>query len=209
MKLILRDFNSDVVFAWSQYFGPHEDVSFGSGNLLKADCDAIVVALNTDGDIVGKLAREMMKTIAGPSLQQQVKDAIQEQHLGSMMVGDAVLVDTGARYLRWVIGAVTSRDGTHRFMSVPFMVRPDPLKRKNANTALAATTYKAMTSILEVAHAAQPSIQRLGITGLGTGHADGDTIICAENMHKAFLDFTQRHPSSDINAPGQPKSTSA
>ena len=135
-----------------------------------------------------------MKTIAGQTLQQQVKDAIQEQHLGSMMVGDAVLVETGASNLRWVIGVVTSRDGTKSptIIQTSFLGSPPARMKTNTNTALAATTYKAMTSILEVARTARPPIQRLGIAGLGTGHADGDPFICAENMYKAYLEFSQQ-----------------
>jgi O-acetyl-ADP-ribose deacetylase (regulator of RNase III) len=152
LRLSLGDQDGDVARALAVAFEDVATVEVVEGNLLDADCEAIVSPANSFGDMGGGIDKAIDDFHRGAA-QRAVMDAIAEQFYGELPVGMAVVVELPARRLPFVVASPTMR--------VPGRV-PDSL---NAYLSMRA----ALVAVLRHNAAARRPIRALAVPGLCTG----------------------------------------
>ena len=80
----------------------------GGGDILSLGVAAVVSPANSFGIMDGGLDA-LYTSFFGPQLQQRLQGMIREQAGGELLVGQALLVETGHPHIRWCISAPTMR----------------------------------------------------------------------------------------------------
>lgn len=166
MQLILRDLNPHVVLAWTQVFGGRAGISFGTGDLLRADVDAVVSPANGAGIMDGGIDRHYRAEF-GLAIEARLRERIDECHGGELPIGEALIIPTKHAKIRRMIAAPT--------MQTPRSIRGTDNVRRATQAALRAAS-----------RAANPPIARLGFPGMGTGVGRMDPFESAEQMRDAI-----------------------
>lgn len=147
-KLVYR---KDVLgIAWREYFGAAQDVECVEGDICQVACDALVSPANSFGFMDGGLDLAISRRF-GWGLQERLQSLIATRPAKELLVGEALVLETGDEATPWLISAPTMR--------VPMRLR----QTVNA--------YLAMKAILNVvlAHNKTGDIRSVAIPGLGTG----------------------------------------
>ena len=166
VQLILRDLDPHCVLAFTQVFGGQDDVSFGSGDLLAADIDAIVSPANSFGYMDGGIDRAY-RNFFGLTIERRLKEIIERDFEGELPVGQALSIPTGHGRIKRMIAAPTMR--------TPQNIRGTDNVRQ------------AMAAALETAAALRsPPVERLGCPSMGTGVGRMDAFDAAEQMLEAW-----------------------
>jgi len=174
MIIQLVDRSEDMCDAWTTAFidrdgKPCDDVTIYCDDFFAPETDCIVSPANSfgfmDGGLDGVITRRL-----GKQTQTKVQDAIANRPLKELLVGEAILVDTGNEDIPWCISAPTMR--------VPMILSGTP------NAYLAA---KAVFALLKKVEAKRPDlITRVTISGLGTGVGQVSPEVCANQMRMAY-----------------------
>ena len=172
MFLVLRDINPEIVMAWTQTFGNYKGVSIGTGNILRADVDAIVSPANSFCYMNGCIDLAY-RNFFGLRIHNRLQRVIRNKFSGELPVGKAVIIPTSHHRIKRMIAAPTMRT---------------PVRIEGTQNV-----YLAMKAALECAFKAKPPIQRLGIPGLGTGIGGMDPNDAAEQMCNCL--FRRKCPS--------------
>ena len=171
MFLVLCDRNPEVVFGWTQILGDYQGLSFGAGDLLRMQVDAVVSPANSFGFMDGGIDLAY-RNFFGLSIQRRVQTLIEQRFAGEKPVGQAMIVPTGhAKISRLVVA--------------PTMKTPQNIQGTE-------NVYHAMKAALERAGAADPSIERLGIPGMGTGIGGMDPFESARQLLHALVQVLQQ-----------------
>lgn len=136
--------------AWRKFFADSDKVEVLEGDICRAECNAVVSPANSFGFMDGGLDRALSDRF-GWQLQERLQKIIAKRPLGELLVGQALIVDTGNRSIPWLICAPTMRV---------------PMKLRQSINA-----YLAMKAILVAvsSHSQVPAIETVAIPGLGTG----------------------------------------
>ena len=110
MEIILCATQSHLATAWRDRIGSRlsATVRVVEGDILSLDVTAVVSPANSFGFMDGGLDGVYTRFF-GPQLQQRLQGMIREQAGGELLVGQALLVETGHPHIRWCISSPTMR----------------------------------------------------------------------------------------------------
>ena len=149
MKIILSGLSSKLLDAWTEFFSNEKDVRIVEGDITKVICDAIVSPANSFGFMDGGLDYALSERF-GWDLEKKLQQQIKELPEGELLVGQAILMDTGDNDIPFLISAPTMRIPT------------------NFNIDTSINAYLAMKAILIKAES-DSRIMTVAIPGLCTG----------------------------------------
>jgi O-acetyl-ADP-ribose deacetylase (regulator of RNase III) len=166
MKIILTDLNPLLIKAWKSIFADQKDVSIIHGDLTKLTCDAVVSPANSFGFMDGGIDYALSERF-GWNLQERLQEQIKELPEGELLVGQALVLETGDSKVPFLISAPTMR--------VPM----------DFNIHSSLNAYLAMKAILIKAKA-HPRIVSIVVPGLCTGSGRMPPAIAARQMRVAY-----------------------
>jgi O-acetyl-ADP-ribose deacetylase (regulator of RNase III) len=167
--LSLGDRNGDVARALADAFAGVPAVQVLEGDLLDADCEAIVSPANSFGDMGGGIDKAIDDLHQGQA-QQAVRAAIAERFFGELPVGMALIVEVPGPRLPFIVAAPTMR--------VPGKVG----RTLNAYLSMRA----ALVAVLRHNAFSTRPIRTLAVPGLGTGVGGLGAADAAAQMRTAY-----------------------
>ncbi|GGW03345.1 hypothetical protein GCM10010230_38310 [Streptomyces narbonensis] len=173
MKVVLVDVNDEVVAAWRSAFADTPEVDIRQGSLLDVEVDAWVSPTNARGRMDGGVDA-LVKRRLGAGIQVRVQRAIRERFGGSLPVGSAVCVPSGAAVPRYLISTPTMRESSQNVSDT-------------VNVALAcAAAFQAV----HLQNRAKPgSIRSVALVGLGARTGRVPATVCANLMWTGYTLF--------------------
>ncbi|MFJ6574668.1 ADP-ribosyltransferase domain-containing protein [Streptomyces sp. NPDC091368] len=173
LKVVLVDVNDEVVEAWRSAFADTPAVEIRQGSLLDVDVDAWVSPTNARGRMDGGVDA-VVKRHLGAGVQVRVQRAIRDGFGGSLPVGSAVCVPSGAAVPRFLISTPTMRQSSQNISST-------------MNVALAcAAAFQA----IHLRNLAQPgSIRSVALVGMGARTGQVPAQVCANLMWTGYTLF--------------------
>lgn len=149
MKLHLRDRNAALVDAWRRELAGVANVEISCGDIFDVAADAVVSPANGFGFMDGSIDLVYSRRF-GWELSERLRALLRAEHAGELPVGQAVIVETGATDVPWLVSAPTMR--------VP------------ADISGTVNAYLAMRAALLAVrrHVQEPRIETLLCPGLGT-----------------------------------------
>ncbi|MFE7586906.1 ADP-ribosyltransferase domain-containing protein [Streptomyces gardneri] len=183
LKVVLVDVNDEVVAAWRSAFADTPEVEIRQGSLLDVDVDAWVSPTNARGRMDGGVDA-LVKRRLGAGIQVRVQRAIREGFGGSLPVGSAVCVPSGAAVPRYLISTPTMRESSQNVSDT-------------MNVALAcAAAFQAV----HLQNRAKPgSISSVALVGMGARTGRVPATVCANLMWTGYTLFHD-HGFADYDA---------
>ncbi len=173
MKVVLSDINPKVVEAWRAAFADTPEVEIHGRSILDQHVDAWVNPTNSRARMNGG-ADAAIKRHLGAGIQLRVQRAIRDHFGGSLPVGSAVCVPSGAINPRFLI-------------STPTMVESVQDVSETLNVALAcAAAFQA----IHMQNESQPgSIASVALVGMGASTGRVPPRVCANLMWTGYTLF--------------------
>ncbi|WP_369147698.1 macro domain-containing protein [Streptomyces sp. R44] len=173
LKVVLVDVNDEVVAAWKSAFADTPEVEIRRGSVLDVDVDAWVSPTNARGRMDGGVDA-VVKRHLGAGVQVRVQRAIRERFGGSLPVGSAVCVPSGAAVPRYLISTPTMRQSSQNVSDT-------------MNVALAcAAAFQAV----HLQNLAKPgSIRSVALVGMGARTGQVPAQVCANLMWTGYTLF--------------------
>ncbi|MFF3605821.1 ADP-ribosyltransferase domain-containing protein [Streptomyces sp. NPDC002463] len=183
LRVVLVDVNDEVVAAWKSAFADTPGVEIRQGSLLDVDVDAWVSPTNARGRMDGGVDA-LVKRHLGAGVQVRVQRAIREHFGGSLPVGSAVCVPSGAAVPRHLISTPTMRQSSQNVSDT-------------MNVALAcAAAFQAV----HLQNLAKPgSIRSVALVGMGARTGQVPAQVCANLMWTGYTLFHD-HGFADYDA---------
>lgn len=169
MKIILCGLEAKLVEAWRQFFGEEKDVVIMEGDITTVACDAIVSPANSFGFMDGGLDYALSERF-GWDLEKLLQQMIKDLPEGELLVGQAMVLETGDKTVPLLISAPTMRIPT------------------NFNIDTSVNAYLAMKAILIKAKS-NDRISSVAIPGLCTGVGRMQPMIAARQMFQAYKEI--------------------
>lgn len=169
MKIILCGLTPKLLDAWTQFFGEAKDVNIVEGDITKLQCSAVVSPANSFGFMDGGLDYALSERF-GWDLEKKLQKIIKELPEGELLVGQAIVLETGDVEIPYLISAPTMRIPT------------------NFNIDTSVNAYLAMKAILLKAKS-EPKIESVAIPGLCTGVGRMQSMIAARQMFQAYKEI--------------------
>ena len=166
MQYILIDTNPKMVNAWKDFFSGEEQLSIVEGDVTSLTVDAIVSPANSFGFMDGSLDHAISERL-GWHLEKELQSRIKTSPEGELLIGQAMILDTGDKTIPYLISAPTMRIPT------------------NFNIDTSINAYLAMKAILLAAEK-DGRITSVAIPGLCTGVGRMQPIISARQMFYAY-----------------------
>jgi O-acetyl-ADP-ribose deacetylase (regulator of RNase III) len=164
MKIQLIDSSLQMCKAWESEFKGCKDVTIFHTDIFEKSTDVIISPANSFGFMDAGLDL-LISEIMGWQIQERLQKEIREKYFGELLVGQAVLVETGFSAIPFLIAAPTMR--------VPMILKD------SVNVYLAS---RAIFSLLKN----ETRINTVSISGLGTGVGKVPYDICAKQMKQAY-----------------------
>ncbi|MEV4517580.1 macro domain-containing protein [Dactylosporangium sp. NPDC049525] len=179
LRVVLSDVNAKVVQAWQSAFADTAEVTIVKGSILDQRVDAWVSPTNSQGRMDGGVDA-VIKRHLGAGIQLRVQRAIRDGFAGSLPIGSAVCVPSGAANPTFLI-------------STPTMTQSVQNVRETLNVALAcAAAFQA----IHLQNAVAPgSITSVALVGMGAATGKVPPQVCANLMwagYTLFNDYTFR-----------------
>ncbi|WP_406044525.1 macro domain-containing protein [Micromonospora sp. NBC_00898] len=173
LKVVLRDVNAKVVQAWLAAFADTPAVEIHKGSILTQHVDAWVSPTNSRGRMDGGVDAAIKRHL-GAGIQLRVQRAIRDQFGGSLPVGSAVCVPSGATNPKFLI-------------STPTMEQSAENVSETLNVALAcAAAFQA----IHVQNEREPgSIRSVALVGMGAATGKVPPRVCANLMWTGYTLF--------------------
>ncbi len=166
MKIFLADLSPKLTEAWSNFFGGEENITILEADITTIECDAVVSPANSFGFMDGGLDYALSERF-GWDLEKKLQQQIKDLPMGELLVGEAILMNTGDNITPFLISAPTMRIPT------------------NFNIDTSVNAYLAMKAIL-IAAGKEERITSLAIPGLCTGVGRMQPVIAARQMFQAY-----------------------
>lgn len=173
LKVVLVDLNAEVVQAGRAAFADTPEVEIHEGSILAQHVDAWVNPTNSRGRMDGGVDA-VIKRHLGAGIQLRVQRAIRDQFGGSLPVGSAVCVPSGATNPKFLI-------------STPTMVESVQDVSETLNVALAcAAAFQA----IHMQNEREPgSIESVALVGMGAATGGVPPRVCANLMWTGYTLF--------------------
>ena len=169
MKIILIAIERKLVDAWKEFFGTADNVFIIEDDITKIECDAVVSPANSFGFMDGGLDFALSERF-GWDLEKRLQRQIKELPEGELLVGQAIIMETGDKVVPYLISAPTMRIPT------------------NFNIDTSINAYLAMKAILIKAKN-DNRISSVAIPGLCTGVGRMQPMISARQMFLAYQEI--------------------
>jgi len=180
VRVKLVDVNPKMIAAWRESFEGNPEVEIIQGSMLEQPVSAWVTPTNAkasmDGGLDGVIKRQL-----GPSIEKKVQGEVKRLYGGTMPVGTATCVETGADQPRFLI-------------STPTMVGSSDDISASLNVALACCAAFQMVHMHNTEHGGQ--IRSIALPGLGAATGRTPVEICADLMWTAYNLFREKEFSS-------------
>ncbi|MBW5481214.1 macro domain-containing protein [Streptomyces bambusae] len=173
LRVVLTDVNERVVEAWRAAFADTPGIEIRRGSILDEDVDAWVTPTNSRGRMDGGVDA-VIKRHLGAGIQLRVQRAIRDRFAGTMPVGSAVCVPSGATVPRYLI-------------STPTMVQSSQNVSDTLNVALACAA--AFQAVHRQNRQAPGSIRSVALVGLGAQTGRVPARVCANLMWTGYTLF--------------------
>ncbi|WP_371680414.1 macro domain-containing protein [Streptomyces sp. NBC_01276] len=177
LRVVLTDLNAEVVEAWRAAFAGTPGVEIRSGSILDEVVDAWVSPTNSRGRMDGGVDAAVKRHL-GAGIQLRVQRAIRDGFGGSLPVGSAVCVPSGAVNPKYLI-------------STPTMETSSQDVSETLNVALAcAAAFQAVHRQNELAPG---SVRSVALVGMGARTGRVPARVCANLMwtgHTLFNDHS-------------------
>ncbi|MFL9679890.1 macro domain-containing protein [Streptomyces sp. KL110A] len=173
LRVVLTDVNAGVVEAWRAAFADVPGIEIRRGSILDEDVDAWVTPTNAAGRMDGGVDA-VIKRHLGAGIQLRVRRAIEDRFGGSMPVGSAVCVPSGATVPRFVI-------------STPTMVASSQNVSETLNVAMACAA--AFQAVHRQNRKAPGSIRSVALVGMGARTGRVPARVCANLMWTGYTLF--------------------
>ncbi|MEH6374032.1 macro domain-containing protein [Streptomyces sp. KLMMK] len=176
LRVVLTDINTKVVEAWRAAFADTSGIEIRKGSILDEDVDAWVTPTNSRGRMDGGVDAAIKRHL-GAGIQLRVQRAIRNQFAGSLPVGAAVCVPSGAVNPKFLI-------------STPTMETSSENVSETLNVALACAA--AFQAIHRQNKEKPGSIQSVALVGMGAQTGRVPARVCANLMwtgHTLFNDY--------------------
>ena len=108
MHYLLIDKNPSMVSAWREYFEEEDNVKILEGDLTNVSCDAIVSPANSFGFMDGGVDYAISMRL-GWELQFELQKIIKNLPEGELIVGKALVMETGDELIPYLVSAPTMR----------------------------------------------------------------------------------------------------
>ena len=108
MRYLLIDKNPRIILAWREFFGEEENVKILEGDLTNVTCDAIVSPANSFGFMDGGVDYAISMRL-GWELQNKLQKIIKKLPEGELIVGKALIIETGDKMIPYLVSAPTMR----------------------------------------------------------------------------------------------------
>jgi O-acetyl-ADP-ribose deacetylase (regulator of RNase III) len=165
----LRDRGGELADAWQRHFAGVPGVVPATGDVFGATVDAVVSPANCFGFMDGGIDRVYSERF-GWHLQDRLREAIERDFDGELPVGLALVVETGAADVPFLVAAPTMR--------APVSV---------AGTLNAYLAFRAALRAVRRLNEGRPgAIRAIACPGLGTGTGEMPAGICAKQMRAAW-----------------------
>lgn len=174
LKLVAID--KKLVDAWKEFFKEEENVQIIEGDITQIDCDAIVSPANSFGFMDGGLDYALSERL-GWHLQEKLQKIIKALPEGELLVGQALVLETGDCKIPYLISAPTMRIPT------------------NFNIDTSINAYLAMKAILIKAKG-HNNIKSVAVPGLCTGVGRMQPMIAARQMNIAYKEIVLQEKMS-------------
>ncbi|MGX1135152.1 O-acetyl-ADP-ribose deacetylase (regulator of RNase III) [Streptomyces glaucescens] len=182
LKVVLTDINTHVVEAWRAAFADTPGIEIRKGSILDEKVDAWVSPTNSRGRMDGGVDAAV-KRYLGAGIQLRVQRAIRDRFAGSLPVGSAVCVPSGATNPRFLI-------------STPTMETSSQNVSETLNVALACAA--AFQAIHRQNAQAPGSITSVALVGMGARTGRVPARVCANLMWTGYTLF-QDHSFEDYD----------
>ena len=169
-QVILVDVNAKMVAAWREVFEDNPEVIIVHGSMTDQATSAWVSPTNSKGMMDGGLDGVIRKFL-GPKIQTKVQSEIARLYQGTMPLGYATCVPTGAPRPEWLI-------------STPTMVGRSDDVSDTLNVALACAAAFQMVRMQN--RLSPASIGSVALPGLGANTGKVPVEICADLMWTAY-----------------------
>lgn len=158
--LVLADTREAMVTAWRRFCSHLDFVTIHHGSILEIECDALLSPVNSFGFMDSGID-QLYRQHFGAALEQRLQEKINEQFSGELLVGQALLLETGDDRVPYLIAAPTMR--------VPMPLRDSV----NPYLAARAAFLLLRDGQLELSDGdrrpVSEVVQTLALPGLGTG----------------------------------------
>jgi len=112
MHITLIDTNANLGYAWEEFFSEVENVKIVTGDITALTCDAIVSPANSFGFMDGGVDYAISERL-GWGLEKELQKRIKELPEGELLVGRALILETGDPRIPFLISAPTMRIPTN------------------------------------------------------------------------------------------------
>ncbi|MER7416940.1 macro domain-containing protein [Micromonospora peucetia] len=177
LQVVLTDVNAKVVQAWRAAFADTPEVEIYKGSILTRPADAWVSPTNSRGRMDGGVDAAIKRHL-GAGIQLRVQRAIRDEFGGSLPVGSAVCVPSGATDPRFLI-------------STPTMEQSAQNVSETLNVALACAA--AFQAIHMQNERAPGSISSVALVGMGAATGRVPARVCANLMWTGYTLFNDYH----------------
>ncbi|MEV7184137.1 macro domain-containing protein [Kitasatospora sp. NPDC093102] len=181
LKVVLTDLNATVVESWRAAFADVPEIEIRHASLLTSKVDAWVSPTNSRGRMDGGTDAAIKRHL-GAGIQLRVQKAIRERHAGSLPVGSAVCVPSGAVNPAFLISAPTMQTSSQNVS-------------ETLNVALACAA--AFQAVHRQNHLAPGSIRSVALVGMGAATGKVPPRVCANLMWSGYTLFNDHHFEDD------------
>ncbi|WP_316519748.1 macro domain-containing protein [Kitasatospora brasiliensis] len=181
LTVVLTDLNATVVESWRAAFADTPGVEVRHASLLTAKVDAWVSPTNAKGRMDGGTDAAIKRHL-GAGIQLRVQRAIRERHAGSLPIGSAVCVPSGAVNPRFLISAPTMQTSSQDVS-------------ETLNVALACAA--AFQAVHRQNRLEPGSIRSVALVGMGARTGRVPARVCANLMWSGYTLFTDHHFEDD------------
>ena len=171
MKVILVYRDEELGNSWRNEFKNLDQVDIIQDDILEVEADAIVSPANSFGCMDGGLDYALSEKF-GWDLEVELQKKIKKLPEGELLVGKALIIETGTKGIPYLISAPTMR--------VPM----------SFNISTSVNAYLAMKAIL-IAAKNHPNIISVSVPGLCTGVGKMPPEIAAHQMFMAYSEIIQ------------------
>ncbi|MFJ8858199.1 macro domain-containing protein [Streptomyces sp. NPDC102451] len=182
VRVVLTDLSTDVVEAWRAAFADTPEVEIRKGSILDEKVDAWVGPTNSRGRMDGGTDAAIKRHL-GAGIQLRVQRAIRDGFGGSLPVGSAVCVPSGAVNPKFLISTPTM-EGSSQNVS------------ETLNVALACAA--AFQAIHRQNSEAPGSIRSVALVGMGARTGRVPARVCANLMWTGYTLFND-HSFEDFD----------
>ncbi|MGW2377236.1 macro domain-containing protein [Kitasatospora sp. NPDC001683] len=181
LRVVLTDLNATVVESWRAAFADVPDVEIRHGSILAEQVDAWVSPTNSRGRMDGGTDAAIKRHL-GAGIQLKVQRAIRDRYAGTLPVGSAVCVPSGAVNPKFLISAPTMQTSSQNVS-------------ETLNVALACAA--AFQAVHRQNRLAPGSIRSVALVGMGAQTGRVPARVCANLMWTGYTLFNDHHFEDD------------